>query len=151
VVTLRPVAPSDLDLICHHRESMFRDMGASEETLATMRDGFRVWLESHLADGSYFGFMAEEEGVVVAGVGLMVLDWPPNLRHPEMPGRGYVLNMYVEPSHRRQGLARQLMERAEEELRGRGVRFAVLHAADAARPLYESMDWRPSNEMAKRL
>jgi GNAT superfamily N-acetyltransferase len=145
------VAPSDLDVICHHRESMFRDMGAADATLDTMRDGFRAWLTSHLTDGSYFGFIAEDEGQPVAGVGLMVLDWPQNLRHPQASGRGYVLNMYVEPSHRRQGLARRLMERAEEELRTRGIGYAVLHAADAARPLYESMDWQRTNEMGKRL
>jgi len=65
--------------------------------------------------------------------------------------RGYVLNVYVEPTHRRQGIARQLMERAEAELRHRGLNFAVLHAADAARPLYECLGWTATSEMSKRL
>ena len=150
-MTLRPVAPSDLDLICHHRESMFRDMGSSEETLAAMREPFREWLISHLADGSYFGFIAEEDGAPVAGVGLMALDWPPNLRDPHASRRGYVLNMYVEPTHRRLGIARKLMGRAEEEFRARGIGYAILHASESGRSLYEGMDWKPTNEMAKRL
>lgn len=130
---------------------MFRDMGATEETLRAMRDGFRAWLAPHLADGSYFGFVIEHDEAPVGGVGLMTIDWPPNLRHPHSTCRGYVLNMYVEPSHRRQGLARGLMQRAEEELRARGIDFAVLHAADQARPLYEALGWRQTNEMAKKL
>jgi ribosomal protein S18 acetylase RimI-like enzyme len=145
------VAPSDLDLICHHRESMFRDMGSPDETLAAMRGPFREWLVSHLADGSYFGFIAEEGSAPVAGVGLMAIDWPPNLRDPHASRRGYVLNMYVEPSHRRQGLARKLMERAEEEFRARGIGYAILHASESGRPLYESTGWAQTNEMGKKL
>ncbi len=150
-MTLRPIAPSDFELVCHHRESMFRDMGREEATLEAMREPFRVWLRPRIDDGSYFGFVAEDDGESVAGVGLLAIDWPPHSIHPALDRRGYVLNVYVEPTYRRQGIARKLMERAEEELRARGLTFAVLHAADAARPLYESMGWTATAEMSKRL
>ena len=148
---LRPLTPDDLELVCHHREAMFRDMGRDEDALAALRAPFRAWLAPRLADGTYFGFVAETEGAAVGGVGLMALDWPPHPLHPENNRRGYVLNVYVEPTLRRRGIARALMERAEDEFRRRGLAYAALHAADAARPLYESLGWMPTSEMAKRL
>ena len=150
-MTLRPVQPSDFDLVCHHREAMFRDMGRDEATLDEMREPFREWLKPRIDDGSYFGFVLEDEGQPVAGVGLLIIDWPPHPIHPPMHQRGYVLNVFVEPTHRRRGIARQLMERAEAELKARGITFAVLHAADAARPLYEDMGWAATTELSKNL
>jgi ribosomal protein S18 acetylase RimI-like enzyme len=57
----------------------------------------------------------------VAGIGLMLVDWPPHPAHPTQDRRGYVLNVYVEPTRRRRGLAQQLMALAEAEFAGRGV------------------------------
>ena len=147
---IRPVAPDDLDQICHHREAMFRDAGRPETLLAAMGAPFRAWLRPRLQDGRYFGFIAEQQGAPVGGVGLMVLDWPPHPLHPEQGRRGYVLNVYVEPSHRGQGIGKALMHAAEAEFAARGIAFQVLHATDAGRSLYARMGWTaPDNEMTK--
>ena len=61
--------------------------------------------------------------------------------------RGYILNMYVDPAHRRQGLAKHLVQLCLDESRRRGLRVATLHASDAGRPLYESFGFAPTNEM----
>ena len=102
-----------------------------------------------LADGRYFGFIAEDEGRAVGGVGLMELDWPPHPSHPGDPRRGYVFNMFVEPECRRRGVARALMAAAETEFRRRGIGYAILHASAEGRPLYEADGWRATAEMAK--
>jgi GNAT superfamily N-acetyltransferase len=149
---IRPVASTDLDLICHHRAAMFRDAGRAEALLAAMADPFRAWLEPRLVDGCYFGFIAERDGAAVGGIGLMVLDWPPHPLHPEQGRRGYVLNVYVEPGHRGQGVAKALMAAGEAEFAARGIDFLVLHATEQGRPLYAGMDWTaPGNEMVKSL
>ena len=154
MTTLRAVAPRDLDLICRHREAMFRASGRadrSEESLQAMTASFRTWLGPRLADGSYFGFVIEEDGSPVAGIGLMVIDWPPHPSHPREDRRGYVLNVYVEPAHRKRGLARQPMALAEDEFRRRGVTFAILHGTAMGRPLYERLGWAATSEMSKPL
>ncbi len=138
-------------MICHHRESLFREMGQDESLIEAMREPFRQWLETKLADSSYFGFVFEDHGTVVAGVGLLELDWAPHVLHPSMDRRGYVLNVYVEPTHRRRGLAQQLMRRSEEEFRTRGLQYAALHASEAGRPIYEGLGWSPTSEMGKAL
>jgi GNAT superfamily N-acetyltransferase len=150
VATARPVAARDLELICEHRERMFAASGRTRESLQPMTASFRQWLIPRLSDGSYFGWMLEEAGQVVAGLGMMVIDWPPHPSHPTDDRRAYILNVFVEPEHRRKGLARQLMALAEEKARQLGLRYAILHSTRQGRPLYEALGWGPTSEMATR-
>jgi GNAT superfamily N-acetyltransferase len=148
----RTVRASDLDLVCRHREAMFRAAGQSpDEVLAEMTVSFRRWLQPRLADGSYFGFIVEDGDLPVAGIGLMMIDWPPHPSHPSQDKRGYVLNVFVEPPYWRQGLGRMLMKLAESDFRDRGIGFSILHATTAGRFLYEQLGWTATSEMAKSL
>jgi GNAT superfamily N-acetyltransferase len=146
---VRAVEPRDLDLICSHRRRMFAEAGRPDEELNPMAAPFRQWLEPRLADGRYFGFVVEDDAKPIAGAGLFVLDWPPHFLHPESSQRGYVLNVFVEPTHRGRGLATRLMELAEEECRRRGMVFMVLHASAMGRPVYEKLGWHAMPEMGK--
>lgn len=148
---LRPVSEDDLDLICRHRQEMFREAGCPDSKLSAMAAPFRAWLAERLASGAYFGFIAEADGRPTGGIGLMVIDWPPHPEHPDEDRRGYVLNLFVEPDHRGRGIARALMQRAEGCFAERGASFMILHATEAGRPLYESLGWGRTAEMAKRL
>ena len=116
-----------------------------------MTAAFRRWVAPRLQDGSYFGYIAEESGAAVAGIGLMTIDWPPHPSHPSHDQCGYVLNVFVEPSHRSRGLAKMLMQMGEAELARRGVSFAILHATGMGRPLYEKIGWVQTSELAKHL
>jgi ribosomal protein S18 acetylase RimI-like enzyme len=154
MISTRPVRADDLDLVCRHREEMFRASNApdrTEDVLQAMSAAFRVWLQPRLEDGSYFGFIVEDSGTPVAGIGLMLIDWPPHPSHPHEDKRGYVLNIYVEPLYRRRGLANMLMELGEAEFRKRGVSYGVLHATRMGKPLYEQLGWAATSEMAKTL
>ena len=147
----RVLVPADLELICRHRAEMFREAGRAHDVLETMTDHFRPWLAQHLASGTYFGFVLEEQGEVAAGIGLMVLDWPPHPAHATQARRGYVLNVYVEPQYRRRGVGRQLMALAEREFEARALQCAILHATELGRGLYEELGWSATTEMSKRV
>ena len=146
---MRELTENDVELVCRHREEMFRDAGRSEEVLQVMTQHFRDWLIPRLLDRTYFGFVAYEQDKPIAGIGLMVIDWPPHPSHPTSDRRGYVLNVYVEPEYRRQGLARTLMQQAETEFAQRGVTFAILHATEKGRGLYAGLGWSGTTEMSK--
>ncbi|KWR88443.1 GNAT family N-acetyltransferase [Cupriavidus sp. IDO] len=148
-MNVRTLGAQDLELVCWHREDMFRDAGCAEDVLQTMTQHFRNWLRPRLGDGTYFGFILSEDGQPVAGVGLMLIDWPPHPSHPAQDKRGYVLNLYVEPACRRRGLGHELMRLAEAELAGRGVKFAVLHATQKGHDLYAGLGWSGTTEMSK--
>ena len=146
--TARSVTPDDIDLICRHRQEMFKASGRSDAMVEPMGAPFRAWLAPRLADGRYFGWVVEEDGAAIAGVGMMVIDWPPHPSHMTQDFRGYILNMYVEPAHRRRGLAKELMRLAEDEGARRGISYLVLHATTQGKPLYEQMDWKATTEMS---
>jgi ribosomal protein S18 acetylase RimI-like enzyme len=148
---IRTLRADDLELICRHREAMFRDAGRSDDVLAPMTAHFREWLKPRLHDGTYFGFVMSHDGKPVAGIGLMLIDWPPHPEHPAQDKRGYVLNVFVEPEYRQRGLARELMKLADAEFVRRDVRYAILHATEKGKPLYQGLGWNGTTEMAKAL
>lgn len=148
---IRAINPSDLTLICQHRERMFREAGRDDRDIRAMAEPFERWLSVHLDNGTYFGFTMEHDGRPIGGVGMMELDWPPHPAHPTEARRGYVLNVFVEPPFRGRGVARKLMDAAEAEFAARGISYAILHATTASRPLYELHGWSSTTEMAKAL
>jgi ribosomal protein S18 acetylase RimI-like enzyme len=148
---IRTLHANDLELVCRHREAMFRDAGREDDVLIPMTRHFRAWVQPRLRDGSYFGFVMEDAGAPIAGIGLMLIDWPPHPMHPTQDKRGYVLNVFVEPGYRNRGLARELMKLADAEFARRGIGYAVLHATEKGRPLYEQLNWSGTTEMAKTL
>jgi GNAT superfamily N-acetyltransferase len=149
--TIRPVRPEDFAVICEHRRRMFAEMGTEPAKLDVASDSFAIWLAPLLESGGYFGFLVEDAGAIVAGIGVNILDFPPGPRHPESNKRGLISNMYVNPEYRGQGIARELMGLADAELRRRDVTYAVLQASAAGRPMYEKLGWGATVEMGKAL
>ena len=58
-----------------------------------------------------------------------------------------MLNVYTEPAHRRNGVARATMDWSREQRLAR----LVLHASKQGRPLYEVLGFEDSNEMRIKL
>ncbi|MFZ0303449.1 MAG: GNAT family N-acetyltransferase [Terracidiphilus sp.] len=148
MLTTRIATTGDLALVTEHRHAMFTEMGGSNpEALATMSHHFRPWVERMMAAGKYVGWVVEDDGQPVASAGYFELDWPPHPFNPSSEARGYLLNFWVEPSHRRRGLAKELVNLAVAESRRRGFRVTALHASEAGRRVYEPLGFRPSSEM----
>lgn len=105
------------------------------------------WVAQAISDNRYLGWLTEDDGQVVAGAGLLLLDWPPHPLDPRSTTRGYLLNVYVELDYRRRHLASNLIELALAEARRRGIRVVALHSTEEGRRLYESAGFRPTNEM----
>ncbi len=145
---IRVATPADAAVITHHRRRMFVDAGRQDNRiLDVMAEHFQPWVESRLADGRYLGWLTSADGRVIAGAGLIVLDWPPHPLDPRQDKRGYLLNVYVEPEHRRKRLASHLIDQALAEARKQKIRVVALHSTDAGEPLYESNGFRRTNEM----
>jgi GNAT superfamily N-acetyltransferase len=142
---------ADAELIARHRRSMFVDAGQAEDAkLQEMVDKFVVWVRPRLSDGSYVGWIVEEEGRAVAGAGMWLMDFPPHWMDAE-PVRAYLLNFYVEPGFRGRGLAYELLKNAVDDARRRGIRVVSLHASKFGKPLYERNGFEATNEMILRL
>jgi GNAT superfamily N-acetyltransferase len=147
----RPATVADAELIARQRRSMFVDAGqAGEAELQTMLENFVAWLRPRLSDGSYVGWIVEEDSRAVAGAGMWLIDFPPHWMDAE-PVRAYLLNFYVEPGFRGQGLAYKLLKTALDDARRRRIKVVSLHASSFGKPLYERNGFEPTNEMILRL
>jgi GNAT superfamily N-acetyltransferase len=149
---IREATTADLDLVMRHRRSMFADMGQREPAaLDAMDASSRPLFARGLADGSYRGWLAEEEGGrVVAGGGIIMLTYHSSPPDPQ-PRRAWIVNMYTEREYRRRGLARRLMQEMIAWCRAQPMTTIYLHASDEGRALYESLGFTPTNELRLRL
>lgn len=148
--TIRPATIADIPHIVHQREAMFRDMGISAEFEA-MSAAMQSWLRDAIPAKTYLGWIAESNtGAVAAGGGLIVIAWPPGPMSMD-PRCGFIFNVYTNPSHRKQGLARRLMDAIHQWCRGEGIERVVLNASAFGKPLYDTMGYVPTAEPMMRL
>lgn len=147
---IRKATPADTNAILHHRVAMFTEMKVDVDAAALER-AFVPWLRDAMTSGLYHGWCAETASAeIIGGAGVTVLPWPP--APPILASRiAYVYNVYTEPRHRRRGIALRLMETIHAWAREQGIRRIALHASDEGRPLYESMEYRATNEMQRLL
>ena len=126
---------------------MFADMGeGTAAELDAMVARARPVVAQSLRDGSYRGWLVERGGMVIAGGGVAILTYQPGPADIDTR-RAWVLNVYTEPSVREQGLARLVMTTIVAWCREQGLRTVSLHASRDGRHLYESLGFRPTNEM----
>jgi GNAT superfamily N-acetyltransferase len=146
--TVTPATLDDLAIIVSHRRSMFAAMGyADNAALDAMATAFEPWLRRKMEAREYLAWFAvTEDQAVVAGVGLWLMDWPPHMIGAGAC-RGNILNVFVRPENRRQGLARKLMRVALDWCNANGIDHVVLHASADGRHLYRSLGFAPTNEM----
>ena len=138
---IRAATLADVDALVHHRIAMFREMGTSIQADSVAK-AFGDWVTRLLPAGTYRGWVVEgPSGDIVAGGGMTILPWPPGPWY--VGGRiAFVYNVYTEPAHRRQGLARMIMEALHAWCRVEGIGLVGLNASSQARPLYESMGYQ---------
>jgi GNAT superfamily N-acetyltransferase len=145
--TTRPVTVDDVDLLAQQRHQMFIDMGRPDDDLLhTVVANFRPWITRKLQNHEYLGWFAMAQDRVIAGAGLMLVDFAPTFKDPGTV-RGYLLNFYVEPKFRGQRVGRMLLDCAMAETRRRHIGVVTLHTSEPGRPLYEHFGFEPSNEM----
>ena len=136
---VRVATLDDLDALVHHRIAMFQDMGVPLDPVA-VDAAFRPWLREMMPTGVYRAWVVESGSRVIAGGGITILPWPPGPRY--FSGRlAFVYNVYTEPSHRRRGLARLVMDAIHQWCREAGVWSVALNASRDGEPLYASMGY----------
>jgi GNAT superfamily N-acetyltransferase len=145
---IRPALPDDAPVLTRHRIRMMEDMGmGTESERQSIRPVSQDYFSRAVADGVYHGWLVEDaEHRVVAGGGVLLVPWPPSPLDGSTQ-RPYIINMYTEPEHRRQGLARRIVDQLLAFCRERGFATVRLNASEMGRPVYEAAGFAPSNEM----
>jgi ribosomal protein S18 acetylase RimI-like enzyme len=149
-MTFRSATPADLEIVLAHRREMFREMGGDyARTLETFEAASRKYFGDALRDGSYYGVLCEIDGKIAAGGGVVIAAWPGSPMNFE-PRRAWILNIYVEPEFRRQGLARAMMQHLIAWCREQGFQSVALHSSEYGRSLYDKLGFVGTNEMRLR-
>lgn len=134
-VSIRATVHPDIAHICQHRYP--------DSQQAMFIETYARWLAGAMNRGLYYGYVAEAQDRVVAGAGLMLLEWGPT-HLGESAFRGRVVNVFVEPTFRRQGLARALVQQCLEMARSRGIHQVGLSTSEMARGFYEELGFLPA-------
>jgi GNAT superfamily N-acetyltransferase len=174
-ISIRLATLADIPHLVHHRRAMFVDMGhkiaaeldgadqvAHNYFNAALRDNsYKGWLAVEIeesAEGENAGAAPENApdpgatlkhpplGNVIAGGGIVFVPWA-GYPGESRTQRLWIVNMYTEPRARRRGIAKKLVNTMTAWSRAEGYAAISLHASDAGRPVYESLGFKPSNEM----
>jgi len=144
---IREATTADLGAIMLHRRRMYEDMGYKDQSaLKAMELTSRSFIKDGLEDGTYRGWLVEISGRIVAGGGLMTVRQPSSPRDPSSR-RSWIMNMYTDPEYRGRGLATSIIEAIIIWCRENEFHWVSLRASDAGRHLYESLGFKPTNEM----
>ncbi|GAA6621116.1 GNAT family N-acetyltransferase [Scytonema sp. NUACC26] len=158
-IIIKEATASEDFLIAEHFYKMWLDIGFPDDAIALSASRTRLiapdWLnitlqfvEKARRELFYKAFVAEVEGAVVGSASCQLHSGLyPNIIKQEYRKYGYIWGVYVEPSYRRQGIAKQLTSKAVTYLKEIGCTRVVLNASPLGKPVYESLGFSSSNGM----
>ncbi|WP_193197178.1 GNAT family N-acetyltransferase [Nostoc sp. MG11] len=148
-ITIREAIPQEGSLIAQHFYQMWRDIGIPDEAIdPNWLDITLQFTEQAREDLFYKAFVAEVNNAVVGSASCQLLaGLYPNVLKAQYRKFGYIWGVYVEPSHRRQGIAKHLTNSAIAHLKAIGCTRVVLNASPSGKPVYSSLGFSQSNAM----
>ena len=145
---VRAATPADVDVLAYQRRAMFVATGLlAPEDADELEAAVRGYVERAMPAGTFHAWLAESDGVVVAGGGIQLRTLMPRPGYVGGEPEALVVSMWTEPEHRRRGLGRRVLTAMLAWCRARGIRRLTLHASHDGRPLYETFGFATTNEM----
>lgn len=146
---IREAALNEEALIAEHFYRMWRDNNvAANDIRSDWLDITAQFIDRASRELFYKCFVAEASGVVCGSVGCQLFDGLyPNILKDQLRKYGYIWGVYVEPSFRGQGIAKQLTIKAVDYLKAIGCTRVLLHASPSGKPVYTNLGFSETNEM----
>jgi ribosomal protein S18 acetylase RimI-like enzyme len=142
-ITIVKAGKEDIPFLAEYRYRMFCEMDEAvdysqkkERFCAAARQYYADYLDAP-DEASYCAHCGSE--TIACGT-IVFQRRPPHLKH-KVGTTAYILNIYVRPDFRKQGLATRIMEALREEARARGVKKIGLHASRFGLPLYKKLGY----------
>lgn len=134
----REVQLSDAELLAQLRIDMRREretQAPPEDQQAFLEENIN-YFKTALKQGSYIGFIAEENGVPAGTGGICLHIHPPSYSVPN--GKtACLLNMYTLPAFRGRGVAGKILSLLIGKAKENNCRKVYLNASNMGKPLYQ--------------
>ena len=146
--TLREATLADAPTLARQRRLMFESISPLPPGHGTLLEAAILrYVVQAMPAGTFRAWVVEYDGAIVSGGGLQLRTLIPRPGYVYGEPEGLIVSMWTEPSHRRRGLGRRVVEAILSWGRANGVTRYALHASDDGRPLYERYGFQPTNEM----
>ncbi len=144
MIEIRFATKEDIDELMRIRLEMLREVNSLPEDYV-FSDTLVRSSEKYFESGNDATVLAMEDGRAVACASLSFIEIMPTYGHPT-GRRAHLMNVYTASSHRRQGIAGEMVEMLTDLARERGVTEISLDATESGRPLYESLGFGTNHE-----
>ncbi len=142
-IVFRRLAVDDLDAFIRMRMNQLKEEGA--EASLDLYPPLQAYYDRHMADGTFFSWIALYDGEIVATSGMSIVEKPPTYGNPS--GKmGILSSIYTRPLFRRRGIAKALLSRVVEEARALGCGHVQITASDMGVSLYEDFGFTRYNK-----
>ncbi|HYK52265.1 MAG TPA: GNAT family N-acetyltransferase [Candidatus Eremiobacteraceae bacterium] len=149
--TIRPLQVSEIDIARDMRHAMIGELDGrdADELYPGWRQRYIEFYRSRMEQDHAALYVAEADGRPIGVAAVYLL----KNHRSEIFGRqsAYVSNVWVEPAHRRKGIAAGLTRHAIDWARAKGCEVIRLRSSQMGRPVYASLGFTPTEEMELRL
>ena len=134
MINYRKADIKDISLLVDIRKKQLIDEGI--EPNIDIDEELTRYFNDKLADNSLVEWIAEEDNQIIATGAIAFIDFPPT--YTNKTGRkGYITNMYTEPTSRGKGIATGMLDRLVNEAKKRNIHKIWLGASKLGRFVYK--------------
>lgn len=135
-IEYRKATAEDTEAVAKMRIDQLRSEGG--DTSADLMPQLIDYYTRHFADGTFRAWLCESDGVVIGGCGASFVEKPPYFENPT--GRlALISGMYVDPSFRKRGIAKTLLQKVVAEAEQYGCKSVQVTSSRMGVPLYRSV------------
>lgn len=132
-IVYKKLTTAELETFIQMRINQLREEGAKEDIDLT--PALRDYYSRHMADGTFVSWLALDDDKIIGTSGMSFVEKPPYFGCPS--GRiGLLSSMFTDPNYRRQGIAKELLDRVVNEARAYGCGTVQITASDMGVKLY---------------
>ncbi len=132
-IVYKKLTTAELETFIQMRINQLREEGAKEDIDLT--PALRDYYSRHMADGTFVSWLAFDGDKIIGTSGMSFVEKPPYFGCPS--GKiGLLSSMFTDPSYRRQGIAKELLDRVVNEARAYGCGTVQITASDMGVKLY---------------
>ena len=139
LVRFKKATLADLNMLVETRIEVLRAANKLDATvdLTNVERESRSYYQQALADNTHTAYLVFDGTDFIGAGGISYFRVMPTYHNPTGQ-KAYIMNMYVKESHRRQGIARHLLDLLIDDAHSRGVDYISLESTQMGRPLYEN-------------